>query len=230
MKNISIIFILFSSLVYPFGVLRVEDSFAQEADSHTHKKFEIGLCGGYDLPLHGGNFTKYYNGMLMGELMLGYNINPSYSIHLDFNYGNFMLKNISQYVTDIKDGVVADVYAPPYTDLVGGGIQVIGFNASVLKIFNPDAKLQFGAFAGPSFALLEKSLVDGTDSTDTYQILEHYVHDKPFGINLGARANYHLSSSFMLHAVIKYNGYFTSQVVDKAIGTLAVHVGVAMMF
>ncbi len=200
--------------------------FAQK-DS-AYKKIEVALHLGYDIPM-GGEFGKYYSGMLMPELSFGYAINHSWSVHAGGGYGVFMLGKLDNYIADKQEKLI--VNAPPYTEQTGGGIQTIALNLDVKKTFcNCSKKISSFAMAGINFAFLEKAPVDATDSTGTYQILEHYVHEKPFGINMGAGADYHLNKTIMLHAMLRYTMYFTQYVSDKPMGILAPHIGIAFMF
>jgi hypothetical protein len=196
---------------------------AQNDATSSGNKIEIGLNMGYGMPLAGGDFGKYYGGTGMYDFSLGYKIHSSYSVTLGAGYSLFPLSKLNNYVADKSDRLLVD--APPYTDLVGGNIRFIGFDAELKKTFNINSKTEIGALAGPSFYFLEKSPIDASDSDGTYQILEHYVHEKPFGVNVGGQVNYSLSKAIALDFSLKYKMMFTSFVTDKSIGILAFQVG-----
>jgi|ERR1051326_4620734 hypothetical protein len=222
MKNIFIISIL---------LFAGKNSFSQEAPapSASGKKMDVGVTLGYGLPM-GGDFGKYYSGALLYDLSLGYKINSGFGVSVGGEYGKFALKNTSSYIADKQDQIVADQYAPPYTELVGGGIRVIAVHAEAKKIFMPEAKTKFSVMAGPSLSFLEKSPVDGTDSTGTYQILRHYVHEKPFGVNVGGGIEHEFSQSFSVMLAVRYKMLLTSQVQDKMMGIVAIQLGCAVKF
>jgi hypothetical protein len=203
--------------------LCVQLGMAQKDSTTSANKVEIGLNIGYGMPLAAGDFGKYYGGSGMYDLSLEYKINSSYSVCLGSAYSNFALSKLNNYVSDKGSRLL--VNSPSYTDLVGGGIRVIAIYAELKKTFNINSKTQVGAMAAPDFYFLEKSPVDATDADGTYQILEHYVHEKPFGVNIGGQVNYSLSKTIALDFSIKYKMMFTSFVTDKSIGILALQVG-----
>lgn len=192
-------------------------SFAQK--DATEKMLEIGFHAGYDLPLGSGDFAKYYGGAIMPELSFGYEINRDYTVSLGAGYGMYPLTDLDRYISDKQYKLLID--APPYSEQTGGSIRTISFNTDIRKTFHCCPKLTPFAFIGPGFALLEKAPVDATDSTGTYEILEHYVHEKPFGVNLGGGIEHPLGSSVMIHFMLRYSMYFTSQVADNPMGILA---------
>lgn len=201
----------------------VQHGIAQKDTTSAKNKIEIGLNIGYGMPLAAGDFGKYYGGSAMYDLSLGYKINSSYSISLGAGYSMFPLSKLNNYVANKSNRLL--VNAPPYTDLVGGSIQAIAINAELKKIFNLNSKIKIDAMAGPSFYFLEKSPVDATDATGTYQILEHYIHEKPFGLNVGGQIDYSLNKSIAFDFSMRYKMMFTSFVTDKTIGIIALQVG-----
>ena len=201
---------------------------AQKDTTSTGNKIEIGLNLGYGMPLAGGDFGKYYTGSGIYDLSLDYKINSAFSLGLGLGYSMFQLSKLNNYVADKADRLI--VNSPPYSDLVGGSIRVIAIDLDLKKTFKVNSKTRIDVFAGPGFSFLEKSPVDGTDSDGTYQILEHYVHEKPIGLNLGSDINYSLCNYFALDFSLKYKMMFTSFVNEKPLGILALQVGGILKF
>jgi hypothetical protein len=193
--------------------------FAQKDSS----KIQICIHGGYDLPLSGTDFTKYYSGNGSLGLNLAYKIHGDYSIYLRADYCKFKLNKLNDYVADRQSRLL--VNAAPYTDLIGGSIQTINFEAGIKKFFALNSKIKASALLGASFSLLEKRPVDGTDSTATYQILEHYVNETAVGINIGFGLDYSINRNISIAALVKYRMLFDTYVTDKYMGILSSHIG-----
>jgi hypothetical protein len=175
------------------------------------------------IPASSGDFAKYYSAAVFPSLSVGYRFNPKYVLSLAADYGRFSIQNLAGFVYDKQYKLL--VNAPPYTDLVGGGIQLFGFHADLQRSFALGTKFSLNAIAGLSLSFLEKSPVDGTDATGTYQILEHYVHEKPFGLKIGTSIQYVLAPSVSVQALLNYNALFTSYVTDKQMGYLCTGLG-----
>jgi hypothetical protein len=199
----------------------------QAQKDSLRKKIEIGVSCGYGIPASGGDFGRYYKGSVLPELTAGYCFNYLYAVQIGANYSLFSVKSLDQDVSNNQYRML--VNNPPYTDLVGGGIRTIGIFARAKRTFVLNPKLNFNLLAGPCFVFLEKSPVDATDGDGVYQILEHYIHEKTFGLNAGLSLAYKANETILFQASLDYNLYLTSFVTDQSMGLLSPKIGLLLL-